>query len=149
MLLGFRAAIDFLGTATTRPASQEPRLNEFEGIAHYCVAYQSGVPQVVVPLLTNKVCGVASPTLLDLGSGTGEVPMVLHKAFAEIDVVGADAWLIAEADAAFASPDRPGPAVRFHRVRAEDFTPPAPVEGRTRHGLPSLPTGSVPMAQGR
>ncbi|KAB7835776.1 class I SAM-dependent methyltransferase [Streptomyces mobaraensis] len=99
-------------------------MSQFEGTAPYYAAYRPGIPQQAVSLLTGTVRGIASPTLLDLGSGTGQVPLALHSAFAEIDVVEADAGMIAEAEAALAP--LAGPVVRFHPVRAEDFTPPTP-----------------------
>ncbi|MFQ6197095.1 class I SAM-dependent methyltransferase [Streptomyces sp. NPDC000405] len=100
-------------------------MSKFEGTARYYAAYRPGIPEEAVSLLTSTVHDIASPTLLDLGSGTGQVPLALREAFAEIDVVEADAGMMAEAKAALAP--LTGLAVRFHHVRAEDFTPPTPM----------------------
>ncbi|MEU2856102.1 class I SAM-dependent methyltransferase [Streptomyces syringium] len=99
-------------------------MSHFEGTARYYRTFRPGIPAEAVSLLTQTVSGVASPVLLDLGSGTGQVPLALHETFAEFDVVEADGGMISEAEAALAAAV-PGKTVRLHHVRAEDFTPPS------------------------
>ncbi|WP_367132933.1 MULTISPECIES: class I SAM-dependent methyltransferase [Streptomyces] len=99
-------------------------MSHFEGTARYYRTYRPGIPEEAVALLTRAVQGVDAPVLLDLGSGTGQVPLALHAVFAEFDIVEADSDMISEAKEAMAAAV-PGKTVRLHHVRAEDFTPPS------------------------
>ncbi|WP_424892253.1 class I SAM-dependent methyltransferase [Streptomyces sp. XH2] len=98
-------------------------MSTFDGTASYYRTFRPGIPDEAARLLAGTVRHVDAPVLLDLGSGTGQVPLALHTAFAEIDVVEADAGMLAEAERALAA--LPGTIVRLHHSRAEDFAPPA------------------------
>ncbi|WP_327188036.1 class I SAM-dependent methyltransferase [Streptomyces sp. NBC_01334] len=97
-------------------------MSEFAGTAPYYAAYRPGIPEASVHLLSQAVAGKQNPILLDLGSGTGQVPAALHTAFAEIDVVERDPGMLGEADKALAG--LPATTVRLHNRQAEDFIPP-------------------------
>ncbi|MFE6101277.1 class I SAM-dependent methyltransferase [Streptomyces laurentii] len=95
-------------------------MSEFATTAPYYAAYRPGIPGAAVTLLTDTLEGKEHRALLDLGSGTGQVPLALHQAVTEIDVVERDAGMIAEAEKALAGLLVP---VRLHNTRAEQFTP--------------------------
>ncbi|MGW5688894.1 class I SAM-dependent methyltransferase [Nonomuraea sp. NPDC003754] len=99
-------------------------MSTFAGTARYYRLYRPGIPVEAVQLLTAEADRVApARRLLDLGTGTGQVPAALHQAFTEIDAVEPDDAMIAQADAAL----RPQfPEVRLHHQAAEDFAPPYP-----------------------
>lgn len=99
-------------------------MNEFAETAPYYAAFRPGIPDAAVRLLTKTVADRHHPVLLDMGSGTGQVPVALHQAFAEIDVVERDPGMLAEADKALAG--FPDTTVRLHNTPAEQFTPPHP-----------------------
>ena len=83
------------------------------------------MPAEAIGLLTETVSKVAAPVLLDLGSGTGQVPLALHQAFTEINLVEPDADMLAEAERAVRALSLQAGAVRLHHARAEDFVPPS------------------------
>ncbi|MEU5632225.1 class I SAM-dependent methyltransferase [Streptomyces rishiriensis] len=97
-------------------------MSEFAGAAPYYAAYRPGIPEAAVCLLRQTVASKQHPVLLDLGSGTGQVPAALHAAFAEIDVVERDPGMLAEADKALAGLH--DTTVRLHNKPAEEFVPP-------------------------
>lgn len=97
-------------------------MNEFATTAPYYAAYRPGIPTEAIDLLTRAVTGKQNPVLLDLGSGTGQVPLALHQAFSEINVVERDPDMLAEADKALSDLQV---TVRLHNSSAEQFTPPA------------------------
>ncbi|MEV0577081.1 class I SAM-dependent methyltransferase [Streptomyces sp. NPDC050392] len=99
-------------------------MTEFAETAPFYAAYRPGIPDAAVRLLTKTVQGRPRPVLLDLGSGTGQVPAALHAAFAEADVVERDPGMIAEAEKALAL--FPAITVRLHNSPAELFAPPHP-----------------------
>ncbi|MEU5217402.1 class I SAM-dependent methyltransferase [Streptomyces sp. NPDC020807] len=88
--------------------------------------HRPGIPAGPVALLADAVREVARPVLLDLGTGTGQVPVALLPAvprLARVDLVDADADMLREAAAALAPlPD--GSPAGFHHALAQDFTPP-------------------------
>ncbi|MFF1714392.1 class I SAM-dependent methyltransferase [Streptomyces sp. NPDC058268] len=96
-------------------------MSEFATTAPYYAAYRPGIPSEAVDLLTEAVTGKQHRVLLDLGSGTGQVPLALHRAVTEIDVVERDADMLAQADKALAGLPV---TVRLHNTSAEQFTPP-------------------------
>ncbi|WP_435613480.1 class I SAM-dependent methyltransferase [Streptomyces sp. bgisy159] len=97
-------------------------MSEFADTAPYYATYRPGIPAAAVRLLSQTVAGKQHPVLLDLGSGTGQVPAALHEAFAEIDVVERDPGMLAEADKALAG--LPDTTIRLHNKPAEQFVPP-------------------------
>jgi trans-aconitate methyltransferase len=97
-------------------------MSEFADTAPYYAAYRPGIPAAAVRLLSQTVAGKQHPVLLDLGSGTGQVPAALHDAFAEIDVVERDPGMLAEADKALAGLS--DMTIRLHNKPAEQFVPP-------------------------
>jgi trans-aconitate methyltransferase len=100
-------------------------MSKFTGTARYYRLYRPGLPAEAVQLLTAEAGRLApARRLLDLGTGTGQVPAALHESFAEIDGVEPDADMVAQADTALRPllPD----GLRLHCQQAEDFTPPYP-----------------------
>lgn len=97
-------------------------MSQFDTTAPYYAAYRPGIPKGAVELLAPRVAGKKHRTLLDLGSGTGQVPLALAEEMTEIDVVEQDAGMLAEADTALAGLPV---TVRLHNTSAEEFTPPA------------------------
>ncbi|WP_371665833.1 class I SAM-dependent methyltransferase [Streptomyces sp. NBC_01241] len=97
-------------------------MSQFDTTAPFYAAYRPGIPQEAVELLAQRVAGKEHRALLDLGSGTGQVPLALAERMTEIDVVEQDAGMLAEADKALAA--LPVTA-RMHNSSAEEFTPPA------------------------
>jgi SAM-dependent methyltransferase len=88
--------------------------------------YRPGIPSEAVRLLAGTVRGVARPVVLDLGSGTGQVAAALLPALAHVDrldLVDPDPGMLREATETLAPLLGDCPA-GFHRVGAEDFTPP-------------------------
>ncbi|MEE1805839.1 hypothetical protein [Streptomyces sp. BE133] len=57
----------------------------FDSAADYA-RYRPGIPDEAVRLLTESLDGFDRPTLLDLGSGTGQVPAALLPASSSGDV---------------------------------------------------------------
>ncbi|MDT0407798.1 MULTISPECIES: class I SAM-dependent methyltransferase [Streptomyces] len=95
-------------------------MSQFDTTAPLYATYRPGLPDEAVDLLTQRVDGKKHGILLDLGSGTGQVPLALSGKVAEVDVVEQDAGMLDEADKALAGL----PAeVRLHNASAEDFTP--------------------------
>ncbi|GIH70732.1 class I SAM-dependent methyltransferase [Sphaerimonospora thailandensis] len=100
-------------------------MNTFTGTTPYYRRYRPGIPPEAAELLASRVNHLAPPRrLLDLGSGTGQVPAALWEAFTEVDVVEPDEGMITQAGAAL-RPLLPGTTtLRLHHRRAEDFAPP-------------------------
>ncbi|MFD7958452.1 class I SAM-dependent methyltransferase [Streptomyces ardesiacus] len=97
-------------------------MNSFDTAAPFYAAYRPGIPKEAVELLARRVAGKEHRVLLDLGSGTGQVPLALAGTVTEIDVVEQDVGMLAEADKALAGLPV---TVRLHNIAAEQFTPPA------------------------
>ncbi|MFD4926355.1 class I SAM-dependent methyltransferase [Streptomyces goshikiensis] len=97
-------------------------MNQFDTTAPFYAAYRPGIPREAVELLAQRVAGKLHRTLLDLGSGTGQVPLALAGKVTEVDIVEQDAGMLGEADRALA--ELPV-TVRLHNTSAEEFTPPA------------------------
>ncbi|CAM5308568.1 methyltransferase domain-containing protein [Streptomyces abikoensis] len=102
-----------------------PAPSPFAGTAPFYRRYRSGVPASAAALLARSVADIEEPTLLDLGSGTGQVPLALHGVFAQVDMVEPDAGMVAEAKRLLPYLEGPGQTVRVHHTKAEDFTPPS------------------------
>ncbi|MGW2088940.1 class I SAM-dependent methyltransferase [Streptomyces sp. NPDC001880] len=96
-------------------------MSKFETTAPYYATYRPGIPEEAVALLAQRVADKERCVLLDLGSGTGQVPLALAGKVTEIDVVEQDAGMLGEADKALSGLPV---AVRLHNTSAEEFTPP-------------------------
>ncbi|MGW4412392.1 class I SAM-dependent methyltransferase [Nonomuraea sp. NPDC004702] len=102
-------------------------MSKFAGTARYYRLYRPGIPAEAVQLLTAETDRRApARRLLDLGTGTGQVPAALHQLFTEIDAVEPDADMVVQADTALRSLMIQDLPVRLHHQKAEDFTPPYP-----------------------
>jgi ubiquinone/menaquinone biosynthesis C-methylase UbiE len=100
-------------------------MSTFTGTAPYYRRYRPGIPPEAAELLAGQVSQLAPPRrLLDLGSGTGQVPAALWEAFTEIDAVEPDADMLAQAETALRPLAADSTALRLHHQRAEAFLPP-------------------------
>ncbi|MET8127491.1 class I SAM-dependent methyltransferase [Streptomyces sp. NPDC005231] len=97
-------------------------MSQFDTTAPFYAAYRPGIPEEAVELLAQRVAGKEHRALLDLGSGTGQVPLALAGKMTEIDVVEQDPGMLGEADKALAGLQV---TVRLHNASAEEFAPPA------------------------
>ncbi|WP_330434278.1 methyltransferase domain-containing protein [Streptomyces sp. NBC_00825] len=100
----------------------------FDSAADYA-RYRPGIPDEAVRLLTESLDGIDRPTLLDLGSGTGQVPAALLPAvpgITRVDLVAPDSDMHHTA-AEQLRPLHGQATVAFHAVPAETFS--APVGG--------------------
>ncbi|MFD7862244.1 class I SAM-dependent methyltransferase [Streptomyces sp. NPDC059783] len=97
-------------------------MSQFDTTAPFYAAYRPGIPQEAIDLIAGRVAGKERPALLDLGSGTGQVPLALAGKITEIDVVEQDAAMLGEAGVALAGLPV---SLRLHNVTAEEFAPPA------------------------
>lgn len=97
-------------------------MNQFDTTAPFYAAHRPGIPKEAVELLARRVAGKGHRALLDLGAGTGQVPLALAGTMTEIDVVEQDAGMLDEADKALAGLPV---TVRLHNTSAEAFSPPA------------------------
>ncbi|MFF3785746.1 class I SAM-dependent methyltransferase [Streptomyces sp. NPDC001933] len=100
----------------------------FDSAADYA-RYRPGIPDEAVRLLTESLDGFDRPTLLDLGSGTGQVPAALLPAvpgITHVDLVDQDSAMLRTA-AEQLRPLHGQATVAFHAVPAEMFS--APVVG--------------------
>lgn len=108
---------------TIQPQNEPGAL--FTSAAEYA-RYRPGIPPEVVSLLADTMRDADRPVLLDLGSGTGQVPAGLLPAVPRIervDLVDPDQGMLRQAADALGSLLGGRPA-GFHPVAAEDFTPP-------------------------
>ncbi|MFF5969925.1 class I SAM-dependent methyltransferase [Streptomyces sp. NPDC012769] len=108
---------------STRPQNEPKGL--FTSAADYA-RHRPGIPPVAVSLLADTMRDVDRPVLLDLGSGTGQVPAALLPAvprIARVDLVDPDQNMLRQA-AATLEPLLGGRPAGFHLVAAEGFTPP-------------------------
>ncbi|MFF0479412.1 class I SAM-dependent methyltransferase [Streptomyces sp. NPDC004284] len=97
--------------------------DEFDATAPFYAEHRPGIPDEAVDLLARRVAGKVHRVLLDLGSGTGQVPLALSRKVTEIDVVERDAGMLAEADRRLAGLPA---TIRLHHTPAEEFEPPSP-----------------------
>ncbi|MFF7443278.1 class I SAM-dependent methyltransferase [Streptomyces sp. NPDC008122] len=109
---------------TVRQGKQPREL--FTSLAADYRRHRPGIPAEPVVLLADVVKKVERPVLLDLGTGTGQVPAALLPVvprIARVDLVDSDPDMLREAATALAPllGDRPA---AFHPVHAQDFTPP-------------------------
>ncbi|MFD7623915.1 class I SAM-dependent methyltransferase [Streptomyces sp. NPDC059802] len=100
----------------------------FDSAADYA-RYRPGIPDEAVRILSESLDGFDRPTLLDLGSGTGQVPVALLPAvpgITRVDLVDPDSDMLRTA-AEQLRPLHGHATVAFHTVPAETFS--APVGG--------------------
>ncbi|MFH8387713.1 class I SAM-dependent methyltransferase [Kitasatospora sp. NPDC018058] len=97
----------------------------FPGAASAYRTFRPGLPEAAVALLTDTVRDTPHPVLLDLGTGTGQVPAAVHEAFARVDIVECDPEMIAEAEKVV-KPFLGEKPLGVHRCPAEEFTAPYP-----------------------
>ncbi|MFC7983366.1 class I SAM-dependent methyltransferase [Streptomyces sp. NPDC057336] len=109
----------------TTPPPNEAR-DLFTSAAADYARHRPGIPPEVVSLLADTMRDADRPALLDLGSGTGQVPAALLPAVPRIDrvdLVDPDQDMLRQAAAAL-EPLLGGRPAGFHPVAAEAFTPP-------------------------
>ncbi|MFH8387480.1 class I SAM-dependent methyltransferase [Kitasatospora sp. NPDC018058] len=97
----------------------------FPGAASAYRTFRPGLPEAAATLLTDTVRTTPNPVLLDLGTGTGQVPAAVHQAFARIDIIEPDLEMIAEAEKVL-RPHLGDTPLGVHHCLAEDFTAPYP-----------------------
>ncbi|MEU8544828.1 class I SAM-dependent methyltransferase [Streptomyces sp. NPDC048717] len=113
----------------TTPSQKPKGLGLFTSAAADYARHRPGIPAEVVSLLASTMRDAGRPALLDLGSGTGQVPAALLPAvpqIARVDLVDPDQDMLRQASAAL-EPLLDGRPAGFHPVAAEDFT--APFDG--------------------
>ncbi|MGI5488050.1 class I SAM-dependent methyltransferase [Microtetraspora malaysiensis] len=102
-------------------------MSMFAGAARYYRQYRPGIPAEAVRLLRSEAGRLApARRLLDLGTGTGQVPAALHGHLREIDAVEPDAHMVAQADMTLRPLLAEDATLRLHNQRAESFGPPYP-----------------------
>ncbi|MFB8310169.1 class I SAM-dependent methyltransferase [Streptomyces sp. NPDC055961] len=109
----------------TTPPHNEPK-ELFTSTAADYARHRPGIPPEAVALLADTMRRADRPALLDLGSGTGQVPAALLPAVPRIDrvdLVDSDQDMLRQATATL-EPLLGGRPAGFHLVAAEDFTPP-------------------------
>ncbi|MFD8258649.1 class I SAM-dependent methyltransferase [Streptomyces griseoluteus] len=109
----------------TTPPRNEPE-GLFTSTAADYARHRPGIPPEAVSLLADTMRDADRPALLDLGSGTGQVPAALLPAVPRIggvDLVDLDQDMLRQA-ATTLEPLLSSRPAGFHPVAAEDFTPP-------------------------
>jgi ubiquinone/menaquinone biosynthesis C-methylase UbiE len=103
----------------------EKQMSEFSGAAIYYSRFRPGIPKEVSDLLLAEANREATATtLLDLGTGTGQVLEVLHKSFNDIIAIEPDAEMLNLAKRSLRAMVSPETQLRFYNCRAEEFSPP-------------------------
>ncbi|RAY17013.1 SAM-dependent methyltransferase [Actinomadura craniellae] len=98
-------------------------MSKFAGAAAYYQTFRPGIPEEVARTLVEAARRDApATTLLDLGTGTGQVVQALHPYFADIVAVDPDKELLRLAETNLSGVA----GLRLVQARAEDF---APAEG--------------------
>lgn len=100
-------------------------MREFAGTAAYYSRYRPGIPPEVADLLIREANRDApARTLLDLGTGTGQVIEALHHAFESIIAVEPDPEMLQCAREQLRAIVHAGAQLSFFQGKAEDFAPP-------------------------
>lgn len=100
-------------------------MNVFHSLAGDYARYRPGLPEKVARLLARALDGVPEPTLLDLGSGTGQVPLALLPflpPIAHLHLVDQDKGMLRQAFDAL-EPRLGQRTAALHPVAAEHFEP--------------------------
>ncbi|MCX4736750.1 class I SAM-dependent methyltransferase [Streptomyces sp. NBC_01363] len=116
-------------------------MNLFDSAAPDYARYRPGIPDEAIQLLARTLEGIDRPTLLDLGSGTGQVTVGLLPALAQIgrvDLVDRDEDMLRTASELL-RPRLGQSAVAYHAIAAEEFTAPYVGYRRSGHRLPGFP----------
>ncbi|MEU3607979.1 methyltransferase domain-containing protein [Streptomyces sp. NPDC035033] len=119
------AALRVLLEEATAEAREEPE-DLFRATAPHYVLHRPGLPAEAALLLAGTVEEVERPVLLDLGTGTGQVPAALLPSvprIGRVDLVDSSRGMLDEA-ARVLAPLLAGRDAGFHRVSAQDFVPP-------------------------
>ncbi len=99
-------------------------MNLFAGTAAYYYRYRPRIPTEVAELLVAEA-NRRSPatTLLDLGTGTGQVVAALHRHFRDIIAVDPDPEMVERAEWTVRPVLSPGTGLCLYPSRAENFVP--------------------------
>ncbi|HKO44903.1 MAG TPA: class I SAM-dependent methyltransferase [Pyrinomonadaceae bacterium] len=101
-------------------------MSEFAGAATYYSQFRPGIPKEVSELLIGEANrDVPATSLLDLGTGTGQVVEVLHQDFKDIIAVDPDPEMLRLAERNLRQKVSDKTQFRFYSCRAEEFSPPA------------------------
>jgi ubiquinone/menaquinone biosynthesis C-methylase UbiE len=94
-------------------------------VASYYRAFRPGIPQDLADVLVAAVTrdGEAE-TLLDLGTGTGQMVAALHPYFRDIIAVDPSEGLLEQAEEDLRPRLAPGTTLRLAQARGEDYVPP-------------------------
>lgn len=119
-----------------KPVSNTPKFEEDSrlfrqrllrqyNMASYYRAYRPGVPEEVVDLLVSEANrDGAATSLLDLGTGTGQMVRALHPYFRDIIAIDPSEELLGEAEQDLRPRLDPRTTLRLVHSRAEDYSPP-------------------------
>ncbi|MFJ3728223.1 class I SAM-dependent methyltransferase [Streptomyces sp. NPDC090045] len=100
----------------------------FDSVDHHYARYRPRLPDQVVRLLALELEGAETPTLLDLGAGTGQVALSLLPALpstAHLDLVDQEEGMLRTALNEL-RPHLGGRTATVHAVPAEEFVPAQP-----------------------
>ncbi|MET9661669.1 class I SAM-dependent methyltransferase [Streptomyces sp. NPDC006510] len=118
-------------THSSVPAPSPDQETLFAAAAADYARYRPGVPEAAVRLLADTLRGRADPVLLDLGTGTGQVPLALRHAvpdLAHIEAVDVSRQMLDRARAALA-PVLGRCTLTLVHATADEYQPPAPQPG--------------------
>lgn len=96
----------------------------FESTATYYQKFRPGIPDSVAEILVNSVSGISPRTLLDLGTGTGQVVEALRNKFDEIIAIDPDEAMVQSAREALHA-TRSSSQLTVVQGEAETFQPPS------------------------
>jgi len=100
-------------------------MSTFTGVSEYYRRYRPGIPEDLATLLVEQANRDAcATTLLDLGTGTGQVVEALHSCFSDIIAVDSDQEMLDAAEAYLRQLISADTALRCIHAKAEDFVPP-------------------------
>jgi SAM-dependent methyltransferase len=100
-------------------------VNPFAGAARFYDRYRPGVPPEVGHILVQAANrDTSAATLLDVGTGTGQVIESLHAFFSDIIAVDPDGEMLALAEQKLSGRLARTTTVHFWRARIEEFEPP-------------------------
>lgn len=108
-----------------------PQGELFDRAAAEYARYRPGIPGEAVRLLAGTLADVPEPTVVDLGSGTGQVPLALLPAaphIAHLDLVDVS-WPMLRQAVTVLQPVRGQTAVSVFIGQADTFVPSQPGRG--------------------
>ncbi|MFB8034023.1 class I SAM-dependent methyltransferase [Streptomyces sp. NPDC056004] len=118
-------------THSSVPAPSPDQESLFAAAAADYARYRPGVPEAAVRLLADVLRGRPDPVLLDLGTGTGQVPLALRHAvpgLAHIEAVDVSRQMLDRARDALA-PVLGRCTLTLVHAAADEYRPPAPQPG--------------------